>query len=163
MGFNDARDREELEGFFSEHRVALMKFAHFLTGNHHDAQDLLGITAEKLAKSWGRSRNRNLPYAKKLMRNASVDIHRSRRSRPKEVALDGLDAGEGSFDLEHEAEVRARITRVMRSLSSRELEVFTLHAHEGMTFEEIAKRLYVSVTTVRNDWHGVSKRLRADG
>jgi RNA polymerase sigma factor (sigma-70 family) len=163
VGFDEARDREDLHRFFAEHKVALMKFAHFLTGNHHDAQDLLGATAERLAKSWGRSRRRNLPYAKKIMRNISVDMYRAKKARPREVDLTGLEGTSAGPDVDEEVEIRGRISRVMRSLNARQLEVFTLHAHDGVSFEEIASRLFVSESTVRNDWNVVSKRLYGNG
>src|SRR6478672_9914101 len=73
--------RADFEAFVIERRSALLRTAYLLTGNHHDAEDLVQSALIKVVPKWGRIKDRPEPYVRQVMVRESVSRWRSRRWR----------------------------------------------------------------------------------
>ena len=128
------------------------RFAYYLTGNAADAED---ITAETFSRVWtvgGAVRVATVKsYLIKIARNYFLETRRKRR---RETALDP------SFDLavspsEQLFETRDAIDR----LPEADRELILLRAGAGLSYEEIAASMNLTVTAVRVRIHRARTRL----
>ncbi|NUT48235.1 MAG: SigE family RNA polymerase sigma factor, partial [Saccharothrix sp.] len=127
---------------------ALLRYGHALTGNPHDAADLVQTVLEKLGSRWSvlaRQGFEPLAYARRSMANAHVSRWR-RRGRERLVA-DFPDAiAESGVDrLEHEP-----LWQALRDLPPRQRAVVVLRFYEGLSELEIAATLGISPGTVKS-------------
>ena len=67
-------------------RGALLRTAYLLTGNHHDAEDLVQSALIKVVPKWKRIKDRPEPYVRQVLARDSVSRWRGRRWR--EVSTD---------------------------------------------------------------------------
>jgi RNA polymerase sigma-70 factor (sigma-E family) len=126
----------------------LLRYGHALTGNPHDAADLVQTVLEKLGARWPsllRKGFEPLAYARRSMANAHISRWR-RRGREKLVA-DFPDAiAESGVDrLEHEP-----LWQALRDLPPRQRAVVVLRFYEGLSEAEIAATLGISAGTVKS-------------
>jgi hypothetical protein len=79
----------DFEEFVVARRGALLRTAYLLTGNHHDAEDLVQSALIKVVPKWGRIKDRPEPYVRKVLARESVGRWRGRRWRevPTDVVL----------------------------------------------------------------------------
>lgn len=128
----------------------LRRFAHGLTGNAADTDDLVQATAEKvLAKGvpegadvlrWMFRVGRNL-YIDQCR---ALDVRRRAATRPEfleEPSINGEDIAINELSL-------SEVEREMAKLSERQRAVIMLIAVEGLTYEQAAKVLHVPIGTV---------------
>ena len=81
-----APDAVDFETFVAARAAALSRTAYLLTGNHHDAEDLVQTTLFKAARSWHRLKGEPEPYVRRIMYNENVSRSRadgSQSSRPR--------------------------------------------------------------------------------
>ncbi|MGW3466982.1 SigE family RNA polymerase sigma factor [Saccharopolyspora sp. NPDC000995] len=145
-------DMAATEDDFAEFvRVALpglIRYGHALTGNPHDAADLVQTVLEKVGARWAKvSRNCADPsaYVRKSMANTHVS--RWRRTRRETLLADFPDvpAAIRRDRLEHEP-----VWVALRSLPPRQRAVVVLRYYEGLSELEIAETLGVSCGTVKS-------------
>ena len=74
-----APDAVDFETFVAARAAALSRTAYLLTGNHHDAEDLVETTLFKAARSWHRLKGEPEPYVRRIMYNENVSRWRRRR------------------------------------------------------------------------------------
>ncbi len=86
--------------------------------------------------------------------NASLNLLRKRMHEKKYLEhLNSLQEIDNAFELTdeiHFRELSQRIQVLMDELTPRQKEIFKLSREEGLTHEEIAKHLGISVSTVKN-------------
>jgi RNA polymerase sigma factor (TIGR02999 family) len=141
------------------HRLAVGKMR-FERGNHTLQPTALVNEAylrlENCSASMWQDRNRVLGLAANVMRHVLVDHARARgagkRGDPKlQVTLDeGLVATTNSSVADVLA-VDEALTR-LAEFDRRQAEILEMHFFAGMTFDEIAAQLGVSLRTVKRDW-----------
>jgi RNA polymerase sigma-70 factor (sigma-E family) len=145
-------DMAATEDDFAEFvRVALpglIRYGHALTGNPHDAADLVQTVLEKVGARWAKiRRNCEDPtaYVRKAMANTHVS--RWRRTRRETLLADFPDvpATAQQDRLEHEP-----VWIALRSLPPRQRAVVVLRYYEGLSELEIADTLGVSCGTVKS-------------
>ncbi|PKW13573.1 SigE family RNA polymerase sigma factor [Saccharopolyspora spinosa] len=145
-------DMAATEDDFAEFvRVALpglIRYGHALTGNPHDAADLVQTVLEKVGARWAKiSQNCADPsaYVRKAMANSHVS--RWRRTRRETLLADFPDvpAAIQQDRLEHEP-----VWVALRSLPPRQRAVVVLRYYEGLSELEIAETLGVSCGTVKS-------------
>ncbi|MEV0696305.1 SigE family RNA polymerase sigma factor [Saccharopolyspora sp. NPDC050389] len=142
-------------------RVALpglMRYGHALTGNPHDAADLVQTVLEKVGARWAKiSRNCADPtaYVRKAMANTHVS--RWRRTRRETLLADFPDipAAIQQDRLEHEP-----LWVALRSLPPRQRAVVVLRYYEGLSELEIADTLGISCGTVKSQASKAMATLR---
>ncbi|RKT84290.1 RNA polymerase sigma-70 factor, sigma-E family [Saccharopolyspora antimicrobica] len=155
-------DMAATEDDFAEFvRVALpglMRYGHALTGNPHDAADLVQAVLEKVGARWAKV-NRNCAdptaYVRKAMANTHVS--RWRRTRRETLLADFPDmpAYAQPDRLENEP-----LWQALRSLPPRQRAVVVLRYYEGLSEAEIAESLGVSCGTVKSQASKAMASLR---
>ncbi|GAB3286151.1 SigE family RNA polymerase sigma factor [Parasphingorhabdus pacifica] len=145
-------DMATTEDDFAEFvRVALpglMRYGHALTGNPHDAADLVQTVLEKVGARWSKvSGNCEDPraYVRKAMANTHVS--RWRRTRRETLIADFPDvpAIQQRDRLESEP-----LWKALRDLPARQRAVVVLRYYEELSEAEIADTLGVSCGTVKS-------------
>ena len=126
----------------------LLRYGHALTGNPHDAADLVQAVLEKVGARWAKiSADCSDPsaYVRKAMVNAHVS--RWRRSRRETLLAEFPDvpAAEGRDRLEAEP-----VWAALRALPPRQRAVVVLRYYEGLSEVEIAQTLDLSCGTVKS-------------
>lgn len=126
----------------------LLRYGHALTGNPHDAADLVQTVLEKVGMRWSKiSDNCREPtaYVRKAMANTHVS--RWRRTRRETLLADFPDvpAVEQHDRLEDEP-----VWHALQSLPPRQRAVVVLRYYEGLSEMEIADELSVSCGTVKS-------------
>ena len=130
----------------------LRRFAHSLSRNAADADDLTQSTVERALRARGQWKpgSRLDSWLYRIMRNLWIDTARFRARRQKfeapaeEVERLGADPTEG---LEASAELR-RVMQAMERLPDEQREVVALILVEGFGYRETAEMLELPIGTV---------------
>lgn len=139
---------------------ALLRTGYVLTGNHHDAEDLVQTALMKAAGVWGRIASRPEPYVRRVMYHENVS--RWRRRRLGEVGLDALGpehevaggAGEGRVVN------RVDMAEALRRLTPKQRTVLVLRYYEDLSEQQTAAAMGVRVGTVKSQTRHALMRLR---
>jgi RNA polymerase sigma-70 factor (sigma-E family) len=135
---------------FAEFAVAqtpsLLRLAHALTGNPHDAWDLVQETLARMGERWGRSRfDEPAAYARTVMTRLNIDrIRRLRRELPL------LRPTEGEAPVGIVGEVDAWLVEALASLSPRQRTALALRHVEDLDVRGVAARMGCSEGTVKS-------------
>jgi RNA polymerase sigma-70 factor (sigma-E family) len=149
----------DFESFVVTHQVRLRRYALALTGNGHDADDLLQATLVKLYLAWNRLEDRDhlAAYARVTMSRTYVSAwrrwgsHESPSASPPEVAVTNADT---TAD-------RDLIWRGLDRLGRRQRAVLVLRYFEDLDLAAIADTLGISVGTVKSQLSRGLDNLRA--
>ena len=127
---------------------ALLRFGHLLTGNPHEAEDLVQEALAKSMRRWHRGRpDEPLAYVRKVMVNTHVTRWRRWGSR---VQLgDVPDAAAEDAGLQRSAD-RDALRRALAALPPGQRAVLVLRYLEDMAYDEIAELLGCRPATVRS-------------
>jgi RNA polymerase sigma-70 factor, ECF subfamily len=163
---SDPGEPIELERAFVEHQGRVFRAAYRITGNAHDAEDVLQTVFLRLARQGpGAPSVANLPsYLYRSAVNAALDVLRRRPDDevPLDAATHGL-AGPGSPEKAHEAgEIRERLRRALRRLNPQAAEMFVLRYLEGFDNREIAGMFGGSRMGVAVTLHRARRRLERE-
>ena len=143
----------DFEEFVVARRGALLRTAYLLTGNHHDAEDLVQSALIKVVPKWKRIKNRPEPYVRKVLARDSVSRWRSRRWR--EVSTDVVPEA-----THHDSTDRIELLEDLRKLSPRQRAVLVLRYFDDLTEVDTAEALGISVGTVKSHARDALQRLR---
>ena len=133
----------EFEEFVVARRPALLRTAYLLTGNHHDAEDLVQSALIKVVPRWARIRDRPEPYVRQVLARESVS--RWRRRRWREVSTDAVPER-----THHDSTDRVALLEDLRRLSPRQRAVLVLRYFDDLTEADTAAALGISVGTVKS-------------
>jgi RNA polymerase sigma-70 factor (ECF subfamily) len=130
----------------------LRRFAHALSRNSNDADDLTQATVERALRSrnqW-QTGTRLDSWAYRIMRNLWIDTARatsrkSSRERPEE---EGLSIGEDPRDAMDAAIDLRRVMAAMARLPDEQREVVALILVEGFGYREVSEMLGLPIGTV---------------
>jgi RNA polymerase sigma-70 factor (sigma-E family) len=139
--------------------AALYRTAYLLTGNRHDAEDLLQTALANTYVGWRRIRDRGATeaYVRRALVNAAS---RAWRKRSRTVLTDEVpDAGHdgGLTSLADKAE----LWRAVCELPPRMRATLVLRYYEDLSEMETAAALDCSVGSVKSQTHHALRRLRA--
>lgn len=143
----------DFEEFVVARRGALLRTAYLLTGNHHDAEDLVQSALIKVVPKWGRIKDRPEPYVRKVLVRESVSRWRGRRWR--EVSTDVIPEA-----THHDSTDRSELLEDLRKLSPRQRAVLVLRYFDDLTEVDTAEALGISVGTVKSHVRDALQRLR---
>ncbi|GAA4543097.1 SigE family RNA polymerase sigma factor [Amycolatopsis samaneae] len=126
----------------------LLRYGHALTGNPHDAADLVQTVLEKIGSRWTYVQNKTgdpLAYIRRSMANAHVS--RWRRTKRESLVAEIPDAQPFSHadPFEHEP-----LWQALRALPPRQRAVMVLRYYDGLSESEIAAALGVTQGTVKS-------------
>ncbi len=154
--------REEFTAVALGSLSALYNAAHRMTGNEHDAEDLVQETYVEAFRHADQLRSlaRARAWLFRILRNRFVSAARRRRARPELAVIDGgLEAAEEAAAAQHppqlERGVIGRLARpaILQALSRLPEEMRTallLCDLEGFTYDEIAEITDCPLGTVRS-------------
>jgi RNA polymerase sigma-70 factor (sigma-E family) len=158
-------DEHALADFIRNRAVTLYRYGYLLTGNHHDAEDLVQDALIRLRAHWPRVTRKEDPsaYVRTTMTRLNISKWRRRRRElltsavPEKAVLDpGLDR----VDATDEAE---RVWAAIVALPPKQRAVLVLRFYESLTDEEIAATLGVSRSTIRSQTSRALHKLRTIG
>jgi RNA polymerase sigma-70 factor (sigma-E family) len=125
----------------------LLRYGHALTGNPHDAADLVQTVLEKVGSRWAAVLRKDvdpLAYTRRAMANTHISVWR--RLRRERLVADLPDVVVETADrLEHEP-----LWQALRDLPPRQRAVVVLRFYEGLSEQEIADALGISPGTVKS-------------
>ncbi len=139
---------------------ALVRTAYLLTGDFHEAEDLVQVTLTKAYPHWRRIREETVTS---YLRRALVNNNRSRVRRRRVTHLlmpflPDTPASAGSTP----GEDRDLLVAALAGLPERQRAVVVLRYWEDLSVEEVAHELGCSVGTVKSQSSRALAKLRAD-
>lgn len=147
--------RTSFEEYVAARRPALLRTAYLLTGNAHDAEDLIQTTLLKAVPHWHRIGAAPEAYLRKVLAHEATSRWRRRRWRETSTDAPPEDAQPA---VDHA--VREDLRRALMSLAPRQRAVIVLRYYDDLTEVETAKALGVSVGTVKSQARDALARLR---
>jgi RNA polymerase sigma-70 factor (sigma-E family) len=150
-----AGGREDFEAFVAARYAALLRTAYLLTGDHHDAEDLLQQSLVRAVGAWGRIDGDPEPYVRTILVRQNVSRWRVRRWRElttdqlPERPAGGPDPGD-----------RVLLHRALGTLAPRQRAVIVLRYFEDLTEAQTAEALGIAVGTVKSQARDALRRLR---
>jgi RNA polymerase sigma-70 factor (sigma-E family) len=147
--------KADFEEYVAARGSALLRTAYLLTGNTHDAEDLVQIALEKLVPKWASLRGNPDAYVRKVLHNEH--INRWRRRRWREVLTSehhepSIEADTPDVDLQ----------RALSALPPRQRAIVVLRYYEDQSIEQTAHVLGISAGTVKSTCNEALKRLNRD-
>lgn len=142
------------EEFVVARRAALQRTAYLLTGNHHDAEDLVQSALIKVVPKWARIKDSPEPYVRQVLARESVSRWRGRRWR--EVVTDVVPEV-----THHDSTDRIALLEDLRRLSPRQRAVLVLRYFDDLTEADTAAALGISVGTVKSHVRDALAGLRS--
>jgi RNA polymerase sigma-70 factor, ECF subfamily len=169
-----ARDgnSEAFRTLVERHSRAVYRLALRMTGNAHDAEDVVQETFLKAYRQLGRfeSRANFSTWLHRIAVNCSIDLIRSRPNRETGHDANDLEHFAASPGLEHGAgtperlmlstEVQDRISSAMSALSRMERAAFVLRHFEGQSIEEISRALGLKTNAAKHSIFRAVKKMR---
>jgi RNA polymerase sigma-70 factor (sigma-E family) len=145
--------------FLAARWASLFRTAYLLTGDRHEAEDLLQTVLARTCVRWGSIRDKRA--AEGYVRRGLVrEVQKTWRRRSREVVTDRLpDAGVGG-GLETRAD-HVALWREVRRLPPRMRAALVLRYFEDLTEQQAADALGCSVGAVKSQTHHAVAHLRA--
>ena len=134
--------------FVREALPGLLRYGHLLTGNPHDAADLVQTVLEKVGSRWSAVVRRSgdpVAYTRRAMANSHVS--RWRRTRREEPIADIPDV---RSVVDRDPFENEPLWQLLRELPPRQRAVVVLRYYEDLSEPEIAAVLGVSRGTVKS-------------
>jgi RNA polymerase sigma-70 factor (sigma-E family) len=138
----------------------LLRYGHALTGNPHDAADLVQSVLEKVGSRWDSVVRRTgdpLAYVRKAMANANVS--RWRRHRRESLVAELPEAAAVGGDLADRF-AGEPLWQALRGLPPRQRAVIVLRYYDDLSEAEIADILGISRGTVKSQASKAMHTLR---
>ncbi len=134
----------------NEHGSALLLYARQWTNSFADAEDLVQKAVINFWRSRHKKKSNPAPYLFRSVRNASIDLMRSRKRRDarEEKAYEFKETVSMFEPRMEQEERREEIERALGCLPEDQKEVLVMKIWGDLTFKEIAKTLGDSPNTV---------------
>ena len=160
MGSRTLTRDEEFSAYMAARQPSLMRTAYLLTGDRHQAEDLVQTSLAKLYLAWDRVRDRESVdgYVRRILVNENSSWWRGGWRR-REVATDRVPDAVPVHDVYDEG-VGAEVWRIVQTLPRRARAVVVLRYYEQLTEAETAEVLGISVGTVKSQTSRALATLR---
>lgn len=149
---------EDFAEFVRQALPGLLRYGHMLTGNPHDAADLVQTVLERIGARWqaiARKTGDPVAYTRKAMVNAHVS--RWRRTRRESLLAELPDTPATPDDDPFDNEP---LWEALRGLPPRQRTVLVLRYYEELSEAEIAAVMGVSRGTVKSQTSKAMATLR---
>jgi RNA polymerase sigma-70 factor (ECF subfamily) len=168
-----AGDEDAFRALVERHGRSVFRLAFRMTGNEHDAED---VVQEAFLKAFKRldqfeSRAQFGSWLYRIAANCALDLLRARARRdeaPLEApSRDDAPAWEPALEapgpdrVVFGAEVRHKLARTMARLSPLERSAFVLRHHEGMSIAEIGEALGLDTNATKHSIFRAVRKMRA--
>jgi RNA polymerase sigma-70 factor (sigma-E family) len=137
-------------GFVRQNTPALLRTAYLLTGNAHQAEELVQDTLVRLYQKWDRVEGADVPlaYVRRSLTNGY--LNQKRRGVRREFAYEDVPDHVRPYDPVEQLADRDQIWAGLRRLSERQRVALVLRFFEDMSDEDAAAALGCRVGTVRS-------------
>ncbi|MGP3982106.1 SigE family RNA polymerase sigma factor [Streptomyces sp. KR80] len=148
--------------YVQERRASLYATAYHLTGDRHEAEDLLQSALFSTYRAWDRISDKGAVggYLRRTMTNLHISAWRRRKLN--EYPTEELPETVGDQDAMRGTELRAVLWQALARLPELQRTMLVLRYYEGRTDPEIADILNISVGTVKSSIWRSLRRLRDD-
>lgn len=145
---------------FLAQRTPLLRTLERMVSNPSTAEDLLQETYLRVTRALGERTVEHLePFVFQTARNLALDHLRARRIQsrtllddvPQEVVHNVVAPQSSAEDAAHAQQLLERLNVSLQALSSRQQQIFILSRLHGHSYQEIAERLGVSLSTVQKE------------
>jgi RNA polymerase sigma-70 factor (sigma-E family) len=152
-------DQRGFRDFVASRTPTLMRIAYLLTGNQHDAEDLLqtALTRTAARLRWVRHTDPEA-YVRKILYRESVS--RWRRVKRREI-LAAAPPDRPVADPGDASDLRLTVRQALRQLTPRQRAVLVLRYFEDLPETQVAQLLGCSVGTVRSQVDRAKAKLRS--
>ena len=147
-------EADDFAEFVAARSGALLRTAYLLTGDHHEAEDLVQTALIKVVPRWGRLREPE-PYVRRVLVNESISRWRRRRWRETSVP-EVHDRTITGHDVDEQLVLRQALAR----LAPRQRAVVVLRYFDDLTEAQTAGVLGISLGTVKSQSRDALARLR---
>lgn len=157
---SDTADDGGFTAFVAANTPRLIHLAELLTGNPHDAPDLVQSALIKVYPRWSRiEADDPTGYIRRVMVNHQNDWWR--RKRPREVLTDRLPEAAGRGDFAGDHAQRAAILNALSRLTRRERQVVVLRYFCDLTEAAVAAEAGIALGTVKSTLSRAMARMRS--
>jgi RNA polymerase sigma-70 factor (ECF subfamily) len=166
-------DSEAFRVLVERHGRAVYRIAHRLTGNPHDAEDVVQETFLKAYKQLGRfeSRANFGTWLHRIAVNCSIDLIRARPHRETGHEMTDLEQFGATYEVQEagqqtperlmlSTQVQDRINAAMASLSRMERAAFVLRHFEGHSIEDISRALGLKTNATKHSIFRAVRKMR---
>ncbi len=153
-------DEAEFEDYVGRDGGRLLGFAVLLTGDRHDAEDLVQMALLRLARRWQAAREQPEGYTRAVLVNLARDRWRTRRRRAETLLVD-LPVAPVAGDPAAAVLDRQELLRACWLLPPRQRAVLVLRFWEDRSVDETATVLGCTPGTVKSQTHRALARLRS--
>ncbi|MFF2195288.1 SigE family RNA polymerase sigma factor [Streptomyces sp. NPDC058157] len=152
----------EFTAYVQERRAALYATAFHLTGDRHEAEDLLQSALFSTYRAWDRISDKAAVggYLRRTMTNLHISAWRRRKLN--EYPTEELPETASDTDATRGTELRAVLWQALARIPEPQRTMLVLRYYEGRTDPEIAEILGISVGTVKSSIWRSLRRLRED-
>ncbi|MGK5532433.1 SigE family RNA polymerase sigma factor [Streptomyces sp. URMC 129] len=152
----------EFTAYVRERRASLYATAYHLTGDRHEAEDLLQSALLSTYRAWDRISDKAAVggYLRRTMTNLHISAWRRRKLN--EYPTEELPEAPGEQDTMRGTELRTVLWQALARLPEQQRTMLVLRYYEGRTDPEIADTLNISVGTVKSSIWRTLRRLRED-
>jgi RNA polymerase sigma-70 factor (sigma-E family) len=154
-------DRDvDFTAYLEARQARLLRTAYLLTGNQHEAEDLLQAAMAKLYLAWDKVRDRGSvdAYARRILVNENNSLWR-RGWRRRELPSETLPERTPVHDAYDEGQAGA-VWDVVQTLPRKARAVVVLRYYEQLSEAETAEVLGISVGTVKSQTSRALAALR---
>ncbi|UBU13151.1 SigE family RNA polymerase sigma factor [Nonomuraea gerenzanensis] len=151
-------DEPGFDDFVAQHTDALLRYGYVLTGNPHDAADLVQEALVRLCGAWPRVRRKDNPHS--YTRTTMARLHISVWRRRRREHLTG-EPPERAHHAIFPADLDQGLWQELAALPRRQRAVLVLRYYEQLSDAEIAKVLGISTGTVRSQASRGLDKLRS--
>ncbi|GAA0976831.1 RNA polymerase sigma-E factor [Nocardioides aquaticus] len=149
--------RASFEAFVAARMPALVRTATLITGDHHDAEEVVQVALVKAVPHWSRLVGDPEPYVRRIVARECVSRWRRRRWREESRSELPERAAAGP---ERDAALDLRLA--LGRLAPRQRAVLVLRYFDDLTERETAAALGIAVGTVKSQARDALARLRRD-
>jgi RNA polymerase sigma-70 factor (sigma-E family) len=155
-------DHDDLREFLRTRLHRLSATAYLLTGDHHEAEDLLQNALVKVADKWRRIARTDDPdaYVWRLLYNEHISAWRRLTRRVSTVATPNLPDRPAGGDLAGGAVRRLLVEQALARLTPKQRAVIVLRYFQDLPESAAADVLGCSVGTVKSQTNHALRRLR---
>jgi RNA polymerase sigma-70 factor, ECF subfamily len=153
------------DALYERYSKRIYKFAYSILKSVEESENIL---QDVFLNLWENRRNVEKDSSVKyyiftICYNSSISLIRKKARETQFIdylkSLQDINQDPANLEAEY-IELEKRVNEIIEQLPQRQKEVYVLHRVEGLKYEEIAKRLYISVNTIETHMSRALKTIQ---